>query len=42
MVLPEYNIVMTKINDHYMPREDQLSADVFYPLLMDCIGATIE
>ncbi len=42
MVLPEYNIVMTKINDYHIPREDQLSAEVFYPLIMDCIGVTIE
>ena len=40
MVVPEHGIVMTKVNAYSIPREEQLSSDVFYPLIMEMLAAS--
>ena len=38
MVIPKYNIVLTKVNAYNIERKDQLSVQYFIPLLLEAMG----
>lgn len=38
LVIPKYNIVMTKVNDYRIERRDQLRSTVFLPLVLEAMG----
>lgn len=40
-VIPKYNIVLTKVNDYRIERRDQLSAQVFLPLVLEAMGEDV-
>ena len=38
LVIPRYNIVMTKVNDYHIERRDQLRSTAFLPLVLEAMG----